>query len=639
MSRSFLFSSVSATLLSFSALHLYQAQKNNIVVESAVAALTDDRGLKAKFSFKTREQHIEEVETNPDFDVVIIGGGATGAGAVLDGAFKGLRCLLVENYDFASGTSSKSTKLIHGGVRYLSDVFALRAKTKRSENFQLVKEALQERSFMIDNAFYMNKHMPIILPCKGLFDLCYFYGGSLIYHLTYALFKNRETNVDFKLPSVMGKTQLQSEYPLLDPKYNWGVIYWDGVFNDARMAVDTVLTATIKDYLPGFKEANVLNYCRFDQFEKDQKGHIKGVVFTDKNTGKQHKVNCKVVLNCTGVFSDSIRKLDNPLAPERMTTSEGTHVILPRKYGSRKYGICAISSDGRVTFLMPWQNHVLYGTTDSKFDEKTMNPVPKAESLVFLMKQLNDLFPKTEISQISSDIKSKWTGLRPLVKSDDMLSGGTKAISRKHVIEETESGLISIMGGKWTIYRKMGEEGVNQGIQHMLKRGDLKSDSPIARAAKELSTHTVPLLGDYRSVVPGFKKSIPHYDFVRSLSERISEKYKLEGKTARHLVKTYGVRAVHLAEEISKDQELGKPIHPDHSYLKVEIKNAIENEMALTPVDILARRTRLLFVDAEAAKEAMPLVVKMFSKEKGLSEKEEEAQLAENLEVLEKMKF
>jgi glycerol-3-phosphate dehydrogenase len=396
-----------------------------------------------------------------------------------------LKCLLVEDYDFASGTSSKSTKLIHGGVRYLEQAFSWN-QTERLEKIGLVAEALRDRSYMIQNAQYLNKPLPIIIPSTSLFWAGYYYAGVFLYQMIYYAFDDDRNMSHIPFPYIIGKQDLSKIYPKLDSEVNYGVVYYDGQTNDSRMNLDVILTSTLDNYLQKEKmnPANVLNYTRFLDFIKDSNGKIVGAELLDKLTNKKFTVKTKVAVNCTGAFADEIRKKDNPSIPSRIVPALGSHLILDKKLVNKKYGLLIPkTTDGRVLFVLPWQDHTLVGTTDILKEKPDLNPTVSFDEMMFMTKEVHQLFPKVDITDISSSIKSKWAGIRPLVKTnlDESDKSGkidTKSLARTHVIETTKSGrqemfsfnftgLISLMGGKWTIYRQMGEDTVNEILKYM----------------------------------------------------------------------------------------------------------------------------------------------------------------------------
>jgi len=318
----------------------------------------------------------------------------------------------VEENDFSAGTSSKSTKLIHGGVRYLEQAFSW-DQNERWEKLQLVSESLHERSYMIQNAQYMNRAFPIIIPSKSLFQTLYFYAGTLLYHLIYYALDDDRNLALMPFPYIIGRQELHSIYPKLDPEMNYGIVYYDGQMNDSRMNMDILLTSTLNNYLLNEKmvPANIINYTKFTDFIKDDKGKIIGGVIHDKLNNKTFTVKAKAVVNCTGIFADSIRKLDNPNVGTRIVPAQGSHLVLDQKLVHKKYGLLIPkTSDGRVLFVLPWLNYALVGTTDHQKDKPELDPTVPFDDMIFMVKEVSRLFPGVDVTDISSGIKSKWAG-------------------------------------------------------------------------------------------------------------------------------------------------------------------------------------------------------------------------------------
>jgi glycerol-3-phosphate dehydrogenase len=291
-------------------------------------------------------------------------------GVLLDASTRGLRTLLIEKDDFASGASSKSTKLIHGGVRYLQQVFefSLASLSSRLEKFNLVKESIVERGMMIDSASHLTNKVPFVMPCTNIFAASYYYIGSLLYYWIYRWYSAGK-GTEFKGPYFVNREELKDIFPHLNPKYSTGVVYEDGSFNDARMLLYALLTATVGNGLKmpeSFVPANAINRAEFLDFVKNKEGKIGGVVFKDELTGKTYTVEAKYVVNCTGVWADKIRLHDDPTVHKRMCMVGGSHVVYDSKVASGVFGIAAPSADGRIILIQPWLGRVLAGTTEKK---------------------------------------------------------------------------------------------------------------------------------------------------------------------------------------------------------------------------------------------------------------------------------
>ena len=394
------------------------------------------------YNLKTRDQHIEEMQSQ-QYDCIIVGGGCNGSGVLLEGSNRGLKCLMVEENDFSSGASSKSTKLIHGGIRYLAQVFELSLEGHRWEKVKLLIEALHERCYMVDNAYYMNKVLPLVIPCRNVVFAMYNYVGCVLYHAIYKFHPTKNASTIFPFPKWMGNNELKATFPHLDFKFKYGIVYYDAQMNDTRMNMDTILTSTVENYQKGFQNSNAINYMKFENFIKDENGKIIGAEVYDKITEKRYKVKAHCVVNCTGVFADSIRKLDNPSVPRRVLSVQGTHAIFPQKFSSKKMAILIPKTvDDRVLFIIPWLNHTLVGTTDIKIDQPCIEPNVKFNELEFFYRELAKIYPDLSTEYIINSVRSKWAGLRPLV-FDEIKEGekiDSKQASRKHVIEQTPSG-------------------------------------------------------------------------------------------------------------------------------------------------------------------------------------------------------
>jgi glycerol-3-phosphate dehydrogenase len=429
--------------------------------------------------YKKRREHLKDIASDPNYDIVVIGGGCNGAGVLLDASTRGFRALLIEKDDFASGASSKSTKLIHGGVRYLQQVFelSLDSLSSRIEKFNLVKEAISERSMMIDSAPHLTTKIPFVIPCTNMFNAFYYYIGSMVYYMIY-LFYSPMTPTVFKMPYFLNREELTSIFPNINPKYDMGVVYEDGSFNDSRMVLSALLTASLGNGIKmpeTFRPANIVNKAEFVNFIKDKEEKIVGVTFRDSLTKKEYTVNAKYVVNCTGAWADKIRLLDNPNAKKRICLVAGSHITYDKKVASGTFGICIASSDGRITLVVPWLNRVIAGTTEHKLTDPTNNPVCTEKERKFINDSVSDLMSEMKPADFLNSERARWSGIRPLVVDD--VESETKKITRNHVIEKSQSGLLSLMGGKWTTYRHMGEDLVNQICQDEKAKGKNYPDS------------------------------------------------------------------------------------------------------------------------------------------------------------------
>lgn len=470
----------------------------------------------------------KEIE-NTNWDVLIIGGGATGIGTAIDAASRGYKTLLVEQSDFGKGTSSKSTKLIHGGVRYL-----------QQGNLALVTEALKERAILKKNAPHIVHDLEFIVPNYDWWEGP-FYGIGL---KLYDLLARKESFGD---SIFLSKEETIQHLPTIEQKnLQGGVLYHDGQFDDTRLLISMMRTAENEG-------ATLLNYTKLVEINKT-KGKITGATLVDEK-GQKLRVTTKVIINATGVYADTIRKKDTDTAPTLMKGSQGIHIVLDKDFlPGNKAIMIPQTKDGRVLFAVPWHGKLLIGTTDTPLDSYPLDPIPQEQEIDFLLNHAAEYLSK---DPTRSDIKSIFSGIRPLVTNGN--TKNTAEISREHRIEVSESGLVSIMGGKWTTYRKMAKDVVNTA-------STLVSLPRVKSKTQNLKLH-------------GFDKNSKDYGELS----------------------IYGSDAL-LIEKIRKENDIHqKLLHPNYSITIGEVLFTIRYEKAKTIEDILARRTRLLFLDAQAS--------------------------------------
>ena len=496
----------------------------------------------------SREKQITCLNETKQWDFIIIGGGASGLGIAVDAASRGFRTVLFEGDDFAKGTSSKSTKLVHGGVRYLAQ-----------GNFDLVKEALEERGILAKNANHLFKNQTFIIPNYKWWQGYYYALGLKIYDL-----------LSKKLS--LGKSELINSKKTLaclpnlkkDNLVN-GVVYHDGQFDDSRLAINLAQTAIEKG-------ATVLNYFKVKSILKDKQGKNDGVSVVDVETDNIFHIKSKCIINAAGIFTDKILKKNDPTHKKTVIPSRGIHLVLDKSFLNSDYAIMIPkTSDGRVLFIIPWHKKVLVGTTDTPIKKKTLDPVASKAEINFILNNVKlylNRVPKKE------DILSVFAGLRPLAapKEDD---AKTKEVSRNHKIIVSKSGLISIVGGKWTTYRKMAEDVVNKSIEvHNLQ-------------PKKSKTKTLHIHGN------NFKESNSKEDYLD----------------------VYGSDAKAIKKQEECNILYSQKIHVNFDFTVAQVIWAVQHEMARSVEDVLARRIRLLFLDANAAIEAAPFVAKIMAKE------------------------
>ncbi len=464
-----------------------------------------------------RDENLRRVrERQQPCDLVVIGGGATGVGCALDAASRGLDVLLLEQHDLGKGTSSRSTKLVHGGVRYLAQ-----------GDIPLVREALKERGILLRNAPHVVHKQPFIVPCYSLWQKLYYGLGLKVYDLLSGKYS-------------FGKSRMLSKAGTLDQLptarsegLTGGVLYFDGQFDDARLLIDMAVTASRHG-------AAVLNYAKVDSLVKGDDGRISGVEFVDQFSGERFVIQAKAVINATGAFCDGVRTLAATDAKPLVTLSQGIHLVFDRKFLPGDAAIMIPkTSDGRVLFCIPWHGYTLVGTTDTPINDAKLEPRALESEVEFVLETAAAYMTKRPTR---SDVLSVFVGIRPLVRS--AAARKTSSLSRGHLIDVDEAGMITITGGKWTTYRQMAEDAVNEAV------------------------------GKSRSVTSTLAIAPP---------------------TA------------------SK----GEPLHPDLPYNREDVLRAVHDEMALTVEDVLARRTRALFLNAEAAIGIAPIVAKVMAAELG----------------------
>ncbi len=370
------------------------------------------------------------------FDFVVVGGGATGVGVAIDAASRGFHVALFDQSDFGKGTSSRSTKLIHGGVRYL-----------QQGNVPLVMEALKERGILRRNAPHLVQDLPFVVPNYKWWEAPFYGIGMKVYDALAGKY-------GFGPSRNLDKDETVARIPTIETEgLRGGVIYHDGQFDDARLLINMARTAVEQG-------AVLVNYMPVDALLKDEDGFLSGVRATDLETGKVHHVTAKAVINATGAFSDGVRRLDDPTARPMVRPSQGVHVVLPREFLPGDSAIMVPhTDDGRVLFAIPWQDRVLLGTTDTPVEHVSLEPLPLEEEVAFLLEHAVRYLTK---DPARDDVLSVFAGIRPLVASAEATE--TSEISREHQIHVSGSGLLTVAGGKWTTYRKMAEDVVDFAI-------------------------------------------------------------------------------------------------------------------------------------------------------------------------------
>ncbi len=532
----------------------------------------------------TREQHLEQLKTGQTFDLLIIGGGATGCGVALDAVTRGLKVALIEKNDFAEGTSSRSTKLVHGGVRYLE------AAIKKLDRVQyhLVKDGLKERYLLLKNAPHLSNRLPLVTPLYRWIDVPYVFAGLKLYD-----FLSGKRHIGHS--RLLSRKQALRRFPMLKPAgLKAGVLYYDGQFHDARMALSLALTAECHG-------ASISNHVAVTMLLKEE-GQISGAELTDSLTGESWPLHARGVINATGPFADSIRKMDNPAASEIISASTGIHIVLDKRFAPADTGLMIPETDdGRVLFVLPWEDHALIGTTDEPA-AITEHPRPLEEEIDYLLRHVTRYF---NLKVERSDIKATWSGLRPLVRDPEAVD--TASLARDHVIEVSTDGLLTIAGGKWTTYREMAMDTIDQALISFR----LETPNPGCQ------TKHLPILGGANYHAHGDQALVKKYGFAADI--------------AAYLHRTYGDQAEQVARLTSPHKAIR--LVKDHPILEAEVIYAVRYEMAERVIDVLARRTPLARLDIAAARTAAPRVLEIMAKELSwdLQRCKDERQITEQL--------
>lgn len=490
------------------------------------------------------------------WDVIVIGGGATGLGTALESSSRGYATLLLEQADFAKGTSSRSTKLAHGGVRYL-----------QQGDVSLVVEALHERGLMMRNAPHLVRNQAFVIPT-------YDWWGGPFYTVGMKVYDVLAGKLGLGPSKSLSKEETLELIPTLEPEgLRGGVIYYDGQFDDARLAINIAQSCADSG-------GTLVNYMKVKGLLKTS-DMVSGVVAEDLETGKEHRLHSRVVINATGVFVDDIIKMDNPEAKNIVRPSQGVHIVLDKEFLPGDSAIMVPKTeDGRVLFVVPWNNKAIVGTTDTPVKSPSLEPRALEEEVAFILEHAAKYLSKDPSRE---DVQSVFAGLRPLVSTEDGKS--TAQISRSHTLMVSISGLVTITGGKWTTYRKMGEDTIDKAA---LIAGLEERPSK----TKDLRIH-------------GWLKNVNREDPLFF----------------------YGSDVIAIRKLINREPELGEPLHKGLPVIKAQVVWAAQNEMARTVEDFLSRRTRALLLNARASIEMAPEVARILAKELGKNEDWEQTQI------------
>jgi len=484
---------------------------------------------------------------NGPWDMVVVGGGATGVGVAIDAASRGYDVLLLEQSDFGKGTSSRSTKLVHGGVRYLEQ-----------GNLSLVMEALKERGLLLQNAPHLVRNLGFVVPNYDWWEAPFYGVGLKLYNLLAGKY-------GFGASRILSKEETLELLPTIRTEgLRGGVIYFDGQFDDSRLLINLVATA----YEQG---AVLLNYAEATGLTKDAEGFVDGVTVRDHETGEEFTAAARVVINATGPFADALRRKADPASEPMIAPSQGIHLVFDRSFLAGDSAIMVPhTSDGRVMFAIPWHGHTVVGTTDTPIDAPALEPAAFEQEIEFILQTASLYLAK---KPQRSDVLSVFVGIRPLVRSGG--AGNTSSLSRDHTIRIENTGMVTICGGKWTTYRHMAEDCVNQA-------------ATLARLPeKSCGTDHLNIHGFHRN------------------SEKFGD------------LRVYGSDAAEILEIMRGDSRAAERLNPELSYTGAEVVWAARQEMARTLEDVLARRTRALFLNAAAACEMAPVAARWLARELG----------------------
>ncbi|KFF15434.1 glycerol-3-phosphate dehydrogenase/oxidase [Flavobacterium hydatis] len=500
-----------------------------------------------------RLEQLTKLKQTPEWDVIVIGGGASGLGTALDAASRGYKTVLVEAIDFAKGTSSRSTKLVHGGVRYLEQ-----------GDVSLVREALKERGLMAQNAAHLVKNQSFVIPNYNWWGGYFYTTGLTIYDLLAG-------RLSLGRSKYISKKKTIELLPTIEQKgLVSGVIYQDGQFDDSRLAINIAQTAAENG-------ACILNYAKVMNLLKDDNHKVIGVQIVDHESGERYDIKGKAVINATGVFTNAIMKLNDAVYKKYIVPSQGIHLVFDKSFLPSDHALMIPkTSDGRVLFAVPWHDKIVVGTTDTLIKKHSLEPIALESEIEFVLETAQRFLAK---KPTRADVLSVFAGLRPLA-APEKEGTSTKEVSRSHKIIVSETGLITITGGKWTTYRKIAEDIIDKAIVvHRLPKKKCKTEHIAIHGSTETNATT----------------------------------------RQNHLY-IYGTDIPKILELQNQEPELKEKLHPNYDYTMAEVAWAIRHEMARTIDDVLARRVRLLFLDAHAAIASCEKVGHLLAKELGHDE-------------------
>jgi glycerol-3-phosphate dehydrogenase len=535
-----------------------------------------------------RDSNLTRLQTE-EFDVCIIGGGASGAGCALDAALRGLKVALIEKEDFAAETSSKSTKLIHGGVRYLEQAF----KNFDFAQLKQVRHGLEERHTVLANAPHLARPLALMTPVFSWIEGAYFTIGLKLY----GWFAKHDS-----LPKSrwLSKKEMVERIPTLAKNIHSAVMYYDGQLDDARYCLAIAHSAEEAG-------AATTNHAQVTGFQYDTNKKITTATVKDLINNTVFDVKAKLFINCTGATADTIRLMANPSVKRRIRPSKGSHIILPYKVlNSNSALLIPKTPDGRVVFALPFEGELMVGTTDDDYSKLDEEPIVNKEEIDYILETLAPyMAEKVEKHQV----KSGFGGLRPLIIADDRAS--TKNLVRDHEVEiDEQSQLISLLGGKWTTYRLMAKDTIDD------------AEKILRGSVSDCTTDKHVLIGGVGYTPNGYLE--------------LSKKCDLDNDTLKHLTDKYGSRAINLVFLIKQNPELAKKLTPQYPHLKAEVVYTAQHEMACTVRDFMARRTRLEIMDWQTAHDITPTVARLLGDTLDWSEQKMGAASKEYRTLLEK---
>ncbi|PIC28629.1 hypothetical protein B9Z55_020480 [Caenorhabditis nigoni] len=541
----------------------------------------------------TREAIVDSLKKEKQFDVLVIGGGSAGAGVALDAQTRGLKTAMVEYGDYCCGTSSKSSKLIHGGVKYLETAL----KEMDYEQYKIVQEGLKERINVMKCAPFLSHTFPVLVPTYKWWQSVYYWGGVKVYDFLAG-------KCILKPSKFVSKEEAIEICPTIRKEGLRGaMLYYDGQQNDARLVLVVALTAIRYG-------AKCVNHTECVDLLKDSDGKVTGAIVKDHISGETYKINAKVVVNATGPHNDHVRKMADPNRKPIIMGCSGIHLTVAKYFCPGNTGLVnPKSSDGRVIFSFPWENVTIVGTTDDEA-EPSHSPNVSEKEIQYILEEMNRSYAK-EYQIKREDVISAWSGIRGLVW--DPRKKNHRTLARGHVVDVDPSGLITIAGGKLTTFRHMAEETMNKVVEN----NHFDEVKPCATRGMK------------------FEGGL---NYTPMLYREISRKYGLEEEVASHLCHTYGDKVYEVLKLCKSTEKqfpaIGHRLHPDFPFLEAEVRYAVKEEYARIPADILARRTRLSLLDARAAKQVLPRVVSIMAEELGWNPCQQKKQYEAGLEFL-----